>query len=87
METVLSIGVFGSLLFLAMLAWPVWQAWKRRSGALFLVLLVVSIIAFNLLFESMLERQMGLLFIGYALAVMTLTVSCEQNKFGQLPKK
>ena len=87
METVLSIGVFGLLFFLAMLAWPVWQAWKRRSGALFLVLLVVSIIAFNLLFESMLERQMGLLFIGYALAVMTLTVSCEQNKFGQLPKK
>ena len=86
METVLAVGAVGLLLFLAMLAWPLWQAWRRRSSALFLVLLLSFIVAFNLLFESMLERQMGLLFVGFALAVMTLTVSCEENKFGREEK-
>ncbi|MCR4658762.1 MAG: O-antigen ligase family protein [Bacteroidales bacterium] len=87
METMLSVGAIGLLLFLAMGAWPLWQAWRGRSKTLWLILLLTFIVAFNLLFESMLERQMGLLFIGPLLVVMTLTVSCEENKFGQLPKK
>ena len=87
METVLAIGAVGLLLFLAMLAWPLWQAWRHRGKSLFLVLMLTFIIAFNLLFESMLERQMGLMFIGFTLMVITLTVSSEENKFGQLAKK
>lgn len=83
METMLSIGAAGLLLFLAMLAWPLWQAWRRRSKSLWLILLFSFIVAFNLLFESMLERQMGLLFIGFLYAIMTLIVSCEENKFGR----
>ena len=80
-ETVLAVGAVGLLLFLTMLAWPLWQAWRQRSRNLWLVLLLSFIIAFNLLFESMLERQMGLLFIGPALVIMTLIVSSEENKF------
>ena len=83
METILSIGVVGLLLFGAMLVWPLFQAWRRSVNSLWLILLLTFIVTFNLLFESMLERQMGLLFIGFLYAIMTLIVSCEENKFGR----
>lgn len=81
-ETVLSIGAFGLLFLLAFLLWPLLMAIKLRRHIL-PVLLVVLVICANLLFESMLERQMGLLFIGYFMSLMTLLISMEENKFGQ----
>ena len=47
---------------------------------------LTGIVMFNLLFESMLERQMGLLAIGPLLAVMVLIMSVEENKFARLEK-
>lgn len=86
-ETVLAIGFVGMLPFLAMLLLPLWTAWRRRHNALWLVLLLTFVVCFNLLFESMLERQMGLLFIAPLLSITALIVSTNENKFGQLTEK
>lgn len=86
-ETALAVGAVGLLLFMAMLLLPLWAAWRRRSAALWLVTLLTFIVGFNLLFESMLERQMGLLLIAPLLTIMALIVNGEENKFGQLPEK
>lgn len=86
-ETVLAVGFVGLLPFLLMLVWPLWTAWRSRSDRLWLVLLLTFIVCFNMLFESMLERQMGLLFIGPVYTVMALIVSTDKNKFGQLQEK
>ena len=82
----LSVGVVGLLFLLAFLLVPIWQAWRGRRY-LFPVLLLIAVFGFNLLFESMLERQMGLLFICFFVPVIVLLISTEENKFGQYPKK
>ncbi len=80
-ETLLAVGLVGMIPFLGMLLLPLWSAWRRRIGALWLVAMLTGIICFNLLFESMLERQMGLLFITPLIVIMALIVSREKNKF------
>ena len=66
---------------------PLVFALRRARNAVLPVLFATGIVAGNLLVESMLERQMGLLFIGWFMVVMVLVVSKEQNKFGQDAKK
>ena len=93
LETMLSIGVIGLALFLVWLLWPLLIAWLglRRGNVsapvFWFVFMATFCVAFNFLFESMLERQMGLLFVGPLMSIITLIISNEQNKFGQLPKK
>ncbi len=88
-ETLLSIGAVGLLVLLLWLAWPLFQAWRRmrkgKCGApmFWLIFMLTFTVAANFLFESMLERQMGLQFVGALIAVMTLAVNVEENKFGQ----
>jgi len=86
MESLLAAGVAGLAAFLFFMLSPLAAAWRRRSGYLFPVAVATGIVMFNLLFESMLERQMGLLFIGALYAVMVLILSVEENKFGQSVK-
>jgi len=92
-ETLLSIGAVGLLVLLLWLAWPMFQAWRLlRKGAFsgpmfWLILMLTFTVAANFLFESMLERQMGLQFIGALMAVMALAINVEQNKFCQKDKK
>lgn len=86
LETLLSVGVIGLIPFLIWLFYPLWLAWRRKSPNLFLLLMLEGVVMFNLLFESMLERQMGLLFIGYLLSVIVLILSMEENKFGRVRK-
>lgn len=86
LESLLSTGIPGLVTLLAMLGMPVLLAVIRRSRYLWIVAVLTFIIAFNLLFESMLERQMGLLFIGGLLAVMVLILSTEENKFVRVEK-
>lgn len=81
MESLLSAGIPGLLALLYFLLTPLYMAWRYRSRYLFPLAVVTGIVMFNLLFESMLERQMGLLFIGYLMAVMPLILSVEENKF------
>lgn len=93
LETTLSIGLIGLAVLLFWLAWPLAVAWvglyrrKVRASVFWPILMLTFVVAFNLMFESMLERQMGLLFIGPLFALIALVISIEQNKFGQLTKK
>ena len=87
LETILSVGIIGLIPFLLWMLYPLWLAWRRKSQNLFLMLMLVGVVMFNLLFESMLERQMGLLFIGYLLSVIVLILSLEENKFGHVRGK
>ena len=86
LETLLSVGIIGLVPFLIWMLYPLWLAWRRKSPNLFLMLMLVGVVMFNLIFESMLERQMGLLFIGYLLSVIVLILSLEENKFGRVQK-
>lgn len=86
LETLLSVGIIGLIPFLVWLFYPLWLAWRRKSPNLFLLLMLEGVVMFNLFFESMLERQMGLLFIGYLLSVIVLILSLEENKFGRVRK-
>ena len=87
MESLMAAGIPGILALLMLLLAPVVVAWRQRSAHRFLVVMITVIVMFNLLFESMLERQMGLLFVAALVGVMTLILSVEKNKFAQSEKK
>ena len=86
-ESMLSSGIIGLIALLLFVFSPLVFALRRARNAVLPVLFATGIVAGNLLVESMLERQMGLLFIGWFMVVMVLVVSKEQNKFGQDAKK
>lgn len=86
MESLLAAGIPGLLAFLFFMLTPLYTALRGRSRHLFLLAVLTGIVMFNLLFESMLERQMGLLAIGLLFAVMVLIMSVEENKFARLEK-
>ena len=86
MESLVSAGILGLLAFLYFMSIHLIVAVRNRSRFLFPLATATGVVALNLLFESMLERQMGLLFIGYLLSIMVLILSVEKNKFGQSVK-
>lgn len=86
LESLLAAGILGLLALLYLLLMPVIAALQRRSVNCFLVAILAAVVAFNLLFESMLERQMGLLFVGCLTSMMVLIMSDEENKFACSPK-
>lgn len=85
-ESLLAVGVIGLVLLLAYLVLPLVCAVGRKD-VFWRVAFFTGIVMFNLLFESMLERQMGMLFIGFFLALMVLITSIDENKFGRVAKK
>jgi O-antigen ligase len=58
-HTAVETGWIGLLWLLGMLISMLWYGWKYKQGIL---ILVVCVFAFNSLFESMLERQSGIVF-------------------------
>lgn len=80
-ESLLATGVFGLIALLYYLFAPLVVALTRARGAVLPLLFATGIVAGNLLVESMLERQMGLLFIGWFMTLMVLVVNSEENKF------
>ena len=86
MESLLAAGIPCLLALLLFLATPICVAVKKHSRYVFPLAMVTGVVMFNLLFESMLERQMGLLFIGYLATVMVLILSAEENKFCRMRK-
>ena len=63
----------GLLVMLWWLVMPLFVAWRRKA-AFWEVLTLTFIVMFSLLFESILERQMGMQFVALLYALMLLTV-------------
>jgi activator of 2-hydroxyglutaryl-CoA dehydratase len=59
LQSGIEIGIFGLIVLLFLLFKGITIAWKNRN---YLLLFVVLNLAFNMLFESMLQRQSGIIF-------------------------
>ena len=64
-ETLLQCGAVGLVILVGMLAWPIVTAIRNKRGVRRLTVLACGAIAIEIFFESMLGRQMGILFVGY----------------------
>jgi len=62
LQTFIAIGIIGFLVLIGMLFIPLYQTLKQRT---ILYLLILFLISFNLLFESMFERQAGVVFYSF----------------------
>ena len=82
LESMLAVGIFALIPLLAMLILPALRSLKRAAVRL-LVWSITAVLAANLLFESMLERQMGLQFYALMLVFITLAISAKKNNFAQ----
>ena len=71
LQTSISIGIVGLLALLYFFLFPLWIAFKEKSIVLFSF---ISIVAVNCLFESMLERQFGLMFIAFFFTYLTASL-------------
>lgn len=61
LDATLTMGIPGLLLLLAALAVPTVMAWRRRD---FILMSLIFSFAFSGLFEAILNRQMGIMFVG-----------------------
>lgn len=71
-QTALEIGVFGLLMLLLFLISSLNIAWKTGNK---LLLLVIATLIFNALFESMLQRQTGIVFYSFWICFLVLVSS------------
>ena len=75
LDSMLTMGVPGLVLLLALLGVPAFMAWRRRD---FIAMSLLFSFAFSGLFEALLNRQMGIMFLG--LFWLILTASEEKEK-------
>lgn len=80
LQTTLEIGVVGLLLLLGMIGSCVYIAIKNRNR---LLLLLISGLAFNMLFESMLQRQSGVVFYSFWIPVLLILIGDSQRKIAE----
>jgi O-antigen ligase len=69
LQSGIEIGVFGLAVLLLLLFKAANLAWKQRN---YLSLFVVLNLAFNMLFESMLQRQSGIIFYTFWMCVLVV---------------
>lgn len=81
LQTGLEIGVFGLLIFVSIILYTLWLAWKYRSG---LLLFLASSLAFNSLFESMLQRQSGIVFYTFWICLIVAYVHQKNSVTNEL---
>lgn len=62
LQTTMKLGVLGFIALMLLLIYPLWMAYKRKN---LLYLGLVIMMSFNLLVESMFERQAGLMFYAF----------------------
>jgi len=62
LQTTMKLGVFGALALVLSLAYPLWQGYKKQN---LVYVGMVLIMIFNLMVESMFERQAGLMFFAF----------------------
>lgn len=78
LETMLECGIFGTLTLVAMLVVPVVTALRRKTGRRFVVSSIM-VIAITIFFESMLGRQMGIIFFCFVLSMLMLFIGRTQE--------
>lgn len=69
LQTAMEIGIIGLLLLLTLIVSSLRFAWKHRNTAL---LILVSALAFNSLFESMFQRQSGIVFCSFWICLLIM---------------
>ncbi len=77
LQTTVEIGVFALLILLSLLALVTVKALKDKN---WLLLIVVTSLAFNSLFESMLQRQSGVVFYTFWICLLLLLPLTQKNK-------
>jgi O-antigen ligase len=77
LQTYIAVGIPGFLVLILMLFIPLIQSF-RTGNILFLLLLVL--VSFNLLFESMFERQAGVVFYAFFNGLFFCTMYMEKRE-------
>lgn len=68
-QTFIALGIFGLMLMIFFLAWPSWTALKRKD---FIYFAFLAVFAINILVESMLEVQAGVVYYAFMNALLFL---------------
>lgn len=77
-DTIIAVGLIGLLLLISMFLSPIYLWIKNKNfDIVFFSLLII--IAFNSLFESVLERQMGIMFFVFFYMLLFHGVFCQQT--------
>jgi O-antigen ligase len=80
LQTGLTFGIMGLLLLILTLIFPLSYAIKYKNK---LLLILISLIAFNSLTESLLERQQGLVFFVFFVSVFLFSPDPQKNYLSQ----
>jgi O-antigen ligase len=79
LQTYIALGIFGALLLVIYLAVPGWFAIRRIH---FIYFSFLAVFAFNILFESMLEVQAGVIYYAFFNALLFFGWETENKKTG-----
>jgi O-antigen ligase len=77
LQTAVEIGFFGLLVFFAILFSSIYYGLKYKN---YLLIIISSNLLFNSLFESMLQRQSGIIFYCFWLCLLSLYLFTYQIK-------
>ncbi len=77
LQTGVEIGVIGLFILLFIIGYGVYYSFKTKN---WLLLLLITNLAFNCLFESMLQRQSGIVFYTFWIGLLCVSTSQIQNK-------
>jgi O-antigen ligase len=69
LQTGVEIGIVGLLLLIGMVLYLIRKGWRQRN---WLILAITANFAINMLFESMLQRQSGIVFYAFILLLLSL---------------
>lgn len=81
LQTALEIGLFGLLVLFLFLGSAFKIAWKSKDK---LLLLVLSTLIFNSLFESMLQRQSGIVFYSFMICLLVVHNEFSKKEFKKI---
>ncbi len=82
-DTIIAVGVMGLLLLLTFFAYPIFL-WIKNKNFDIVFFSLLLIIAFNSLFESVLERQMGIMFFVFFYFLLFHGNFCQQTTVNRL---
>lgn len=77
-DTIIAVGVIGFILYITMLSMPIYL-WIKNKKIDILFFSLTFIMAFNSLFESVLERQMGIMFFVFFYFLLFHGVFCQNS--------